>query len=33
MTNSGTTSGQIDIGQPLGQSDLWSDIPPTGRGI
>ena len=33
MVKSGTTSGQLDtFGQPLGQADLWSDVPPS-RGI
>ena len=27
MAKSGTTSGQLDICQPLGQADLQSDIP------
>ena len=27
MIKSGTTSGQLDIGQPLGQADLWADVP------
>ena len=27
VAKSSTTSGHLDICQPLGQTDLWSDVP------